>query len=83
MKPKLIERISTTGSDGRECIVEVWQPYRFVQRSMVPGDVDRWEPQAFRELRTDDGRLVDCENEGEGIFRIRGSSDILRRSTQS
>jgi hypothetical protein len=71
------------GSDGQEYTVQMWQIYRWVKRSTVPGHAGWWVPRAFLELCTDDRRIVDCENEEEGIFRIRETDIVLRRPTQS
>jgi hypothetical protein len=83
MKPQLIQSIAMIGSDEQEYTVHVWQTYRLIKRSMVSGDAGWWVPRAFPEFSTDDLRIVDCENEVEGIFRIRGTNIVLRRRTPS
>ena len=83
MKPQLVQSIAMIGSDGQEYTVQMWQTFRWVKRSTVPGHAGWWVPRAFPELCTDDRRIVDCEKEEEGIFRIRGTDIVLRRPTQS
>jgi hypothetical protein len=83
MKPQLVQTIGMIGSDGQEYTVQMCQTYRWVKRSTVPGHAGWWVLRALPELYTDDRRMVDCENEEEGIFRIRGTDIVLRRPTQS
>jgi hypothetical protein len=82
MKPRLIRNTLMIGSDGRKRIVQSWQAFHFAEGSTIPGVADKWIPNAFLDLRTDDGLTVDCEDEEKGVFRIRDTNVVLHRTTR-
>jgi hypothetical protein len=78
MRPFLIQTCTMLGSDGRSHIVQAWQVYRFfVDRPLPDDDPDAWVPAGHRSWITEEGEMVDCENEDAGLFRIRGTDVVL------
>jgi hypothetical protein len=77
MQPKLIDTIPMTGSDGRPWSIEKWETYRLIPPDMWNAN-GKWVPDTFPLLQTQNGDPVDCEDEQNQIFRIRGTGITLR-----
>ena len=80
MQPKLIRTFMTTGSDGVRRKLREWQSYHPIRGSQHDLHV-QWVRDMYPSITTEDGQVVYCRNQEDGLFQIVGSNVVLTRET--
>ena len=80
MEPKLIRTFMTTGSDGVRRKLREWQSYHSI-RGDQHDPLVQWVRDMYPSITTEDGQVVYCRNQEDGLFQIVGSNVVLTRES--